>query len=323
MNTILGTMNIDYPNSSLLDKSIDNYQKIIETYIEQTTYPILDTAYYYGNTRTEIILGNILENMNYKMPKISTKANPWYNNDFENCKFGQLSGDNLERQLNTSLTNLKIDNVEFFYLHCPDYETPIDETLEKCDELWRKEKFNYLGISNFSKIQMKEVLEICDKHAFNSPLYYQGMYNLISRKVEEIFPLLDDYSIEFWGYNPLAGGLLTGKYKNHNKDILIDHVISDNRFKNNKIYQNIFWKDEILKSDFFELENCTEYAYKWLQQYSKMSTNDKIIIGASTNEQLISNIEILNKKVEYNETIIKYLNKIYYNIETVSPNYYY
>jgi len=209
---ILGTMNIDYPHTSLLDRTVSNYTKIIEIYINKTADPILDTAYYYGNC--EIILGNILQNMNCKMPKIATKANPWFNNDFSSGKFGQLSADNLESQLNISLANLKVDNVEFFYLHCPDYETPIEETLEKCDELWRKEKFNNLGISNFSKMQMQEVLDICDKNAFNSPLYYQGMYNLISRKVEEIFPLLDDYGIEFWGYNPLAGGLLTGKYKN-------------------------------------------------------------------------------------------------------------
>jgi len=309
---ILGTMNIDYPHTSLLDKTVSNYTKIIEIYIDKTADPILDTAYYYGNC--EIILGNILQNMNCKMPKIATKANPWFNNDFSSGKFGQLSADNLESQLNISLANLKVDNVEFFYLHCPDYETPIEETLEKCDELWRKEKFNNLGISNFSKMQMQEVLDICDKNAFNSPLYYQGMYNLISRKVEEIFPLLDDYGIEFWGYNPLAGGLLTGKYKN---------LETESRFKNNKIYQNIFWKDEILNSDFFELENCTEYAYKWLQQYSKLANTDKIIIGASTHEQLACNLKIFDKDVEYDETVIKYLNKIYFKIEMVSPNYYY
>ena len=315
---ILGTMNIEYPHSSLLDKSIDNYKKIIETYLQTTDDPILDTAYYYGNCRTEIMIGNILNDLCIgKSIKISTKANPWYNNDFESGRHGQLSKYNLEHQLNTSLNNLKVNNVEFFYLHCPDNETPIEETLEKCDELWRKEKFNYLGISNFSKTQMKEVLEICDIKTYNSPLYYQGMYNLMSRKVEEIFPLLDEHSIEFWAYNPLAGGLLTGKYKKQKE------VEKESRFKNNKIYQNIFWKDEILNSDFFNLENCTEYAYKWLQQYSKLTNVDKIIIGASTNEQLVCNLQIFDKKVEYNETIIKYLNKIYFRIEDVSPNYWY
>ena len=314
---ILGTMNIEYPYSSQKDKNIDTYKNIIEQYISSTSNPILDTAYYYGNTKTECILGTIIESLD-KIPKISTKANPWYNNDFNNGIYGQLSGPNLEFQLNSSLKNLKLDSVDTFYLHCPDYETPIIETLEKCDELWRKEKFDNFGISNFSKIQLEEILINCENHKFNSPVYYQGMYNLISRKVEELFPLLTNYNIEFWAYNPLAGGLLTGKYKNKN----LEH---DSRFKNNNIYQNIFWKEEILNNfeDFLSNEKCTEYAFQWLKKYSKLRSNDKIILGVSTIEQLSNNITIMNNNVNYDSNLISYLNNIYNNIENISPNYYY
>ena len=314
---ILGTMNIEYPYSSQKDKSIDTYKNIIEQYISSTSNPILDTAYYYGNTKTECILGTIIESLD-KIPKISTKANPWYNNDFNNGIYGQLSGPNLEFQLNTSLKNLKLEKVDTFYLHCPDYETPIIETLEKCDELWRKEKFDNFGISNFSKIQLEEILINCENNKFNSPVYYQGMYNLISRKVEELFPLLTNYNIEFWAYNPLAGGLLTGKYKNKNLEY-------DSRFKNNNIYQNIFWKEEYFNNlqDFFNNENCTEYALLWLKKYSKLRANDKIILGASTFEQLTNNINIMNSDLNYDSNIIDYLNNIYTNIENISPNYYY
>ena len=75
------------------------------------------------------------------------------------------------------------------------------------------------------------------------PQYYQGMYNLLCRKVEEVFPILNKKDINFWGYNPLAGGLLTGKYINQNLD-----NSESSRFKNNKIYQNIFYKPEIIDS---------------------------------------------------------------------------
>jgi len=319
VNIVLGTMNIEYMHSSQKDKSINTYKNIIQKYIYSTTNPILDTAYYYGNTKTEVVLGNILESLD-KVPKIATKANPWYNNDFSNGILGQLSSVNLERQLKTSLNNLKLDKVDIFYLHCPDHDTPIIETLEKSDELWRKEKFNKFGISNFSKDQLEEILILCDNNKFNSPLYYQGMYNLISRKVEEIFPLLDKYNVEFWGYNPLAGGLLSGKYKNRNLE-----SESDSRFKNNKIYQNIFWKDEILNNceDFFKNENCLEYSFQWLKDHSKIRTNDKIILGVSSEEQLNINLNAINKKTSYNENIIKYLHNIYYKIEDISPNYYY
>jgi len=319
-NIILGTMNIEYPYSSNPDKNIDTYKKIIEYYFQSVENPILDTAYYYGNTKTEYILGHILKDIN-KNYKIATKANPWFDNDFTNGILGQLSKDNLERQLNTSLANLQRNNVDIFYLHCPDYQTPILETLDKCEELWRREKFNYLGISNFSLKQMKEILDICDKNMLSTPKYYQGMYNLISRKVEEIFPLLEEYNIQFWGYNPLAGGLLTGKYNNY----LSNNLSEDSRFKNNKIYQNIFWKDEIINNleDFFKLTNPTEKSIQWLLKYSKLKKNDKIIIGTSTFEQLNSNINIINKNIVYNNSMINYLNNIYNKIENISPNYYY
>ena len=310
-------MNIEYKYTSLKDKSINTYKHIIEKYINSTNNPILDTAYYYGNTKTEEVLGNILENIDKKI-KIASKANPWYDNDFTNGILGQLSKDNIQKQLNTSLNNLKTDNIHIYYLHCPDYNTPFKETLEICDELWRKEKFNYLGISNFSKIQIENILNICDNEKLNKPLYYQGMYNIISRKVEEIFPLLKDNNMEFWSYNPLAGGLLTGKYKNNNLSF-------DSRFKDNKIYQNIYWKDDILNNlnDFFSNNNCLEYSLKWLQNYSNLQDNNNIVIGVSTIEQLNNNIEILNKNINYDKDILKYIDNIYKNIENISPNYYY
>jgi len=282
MNCILGTMNINYPYSSNKNKSIEEYTKMIEKYI---TYvgkkAILDTAYYYGNTTTEEVLGKILPEL-YITPKIATKVNPWLNNDFTNGKLGQLSPIPFEKQLNTSLSNLGVESVEYLFLHCPDYETSIEETLETCEKLWRKEKFNKFGMSNFSYSHLLEVIQLCENHGFNSPDVYQGMYNLVSRKIEEIFPLLNDYYIEFWAYNPLAGGLLTGKYNTETK-----MYNSSNRFKDNKIYQNIFWKEPILThlDDFFKSGKCTEKSFHWLEHYSKMRKNDKIIIGASSLEQ--------------------------------------
>lgn len=317
MRIVLGTMNIEYPYSSNLNTSINEYKNIIDKYISSTDTPILDTAYYYANTKTEEILGNILQDLNVK-PIIATKANPWFNNDFTNGKFGQLSDHNLRKQLKTSLKNLKIDKVNIFYLHCPDYETPIKETLKVCDELWRKESFDSLGISNFSKDQLSEILNLCESEKYNLPQYYQGMYNLISRKVEEIFPLLNDYNMDFWGYNPLAGGLLTGKYSNKK-------IENNSRFKNNKIYQNIFWKDEIFENleDFFKLGNNIEYSLQWLLKYSKLRVNDKIILGVSSIEQLNLNLNIINKKINYDFDKQFFLNNIYYKIENISPNYYY
>ena len=292
---------------------------------------ILDTAYYYGNTSTEKKLGQILETLGVQ-PKIATKVNPWYQNDFTNGKLGQLSKQGILHQLNTSLTNLKVDNVEILYLHCPDYETPIEETLETCDMLWRREKFNYLGLSNFSLSQTKEMINLIEKNCYDVPLtYYQGMYNLISRKVEEIFPLLRENNIEFWAYNPLAGGLLTGKYRDFKNS---SEIVHDSRFKNNSIYQSIFWKPEIIENkkiqEFFQLgygegnQKCIEYSFKWLQKYSKMSSEgDKIVMGCSNVEQLTTSMDICLGNCGYNILEKKYFDDLYKDIAEFSPNYWY
>jgi len=319
---VLGTMNIAYPYSSS-NKSYSEYKDIIQYYLESTSEPILDSAYYYGNKKTEQILGLILDELSVDRSKIkiTTKANPWFENDFTNGKFGQLSKLGLENQLSTSLGNLKTDQVDTFFLHCPDYETPIEETLETCEELWRKEKFISLGIPNFSKHQMREILEISEKNGYKQPSLYQGMYNLISRKVEEIFPLLEDYKIDFWAYNPLAGGLLTGKYIKKDLDL-----VSDSRFKNNSIYKTIFWKDEILEtySDFFNTSDCLETSFHWLEKYSSLRHQDKIILGVSTKEQLKSNIKIIKDNwTLYTPLKLTYLDSLYKKIQTISPNYYY
>ncbi len=308
---ILGTMNINYKYSSNYNEQ--EYINIINEYKNLDGLE-LDTAYYYGNTTTEQFLGN---NFNLSDLKISTKANPWKNNDFTNGILGQLSPINLENQLNTSLTNLKLDNVDTFYLHCPDYETPINLTLSKVDELWRKEKFNNLGISNFSKVQLEEVINILNDNYDIKLKYYQGMYNLICRKVEEIFPLLNDNNICFCAYNPLAGGILTGKYKNNNFE-------NDCRFKNNLIYQNIFWKKDILDNiNFLFDDDCLNISYNWLKNYSLLRENDKIIIGASTTKQLKDNISILLNDYKIDKLKLLDIDSAYKKIKHITPNYYY
>lgn len=324
-NIVLGTMNINYPFTSNPIHNEKYYKSMIEMYIRYiNSKPILDTAYYYGNTTCEQLLGSIIPSLSVK-PIIATKVNPWLDNNFTLNKYGQLNKENLPIQLNTSLKNLKIDKADILYLHCHDYESELKETLEVCDQLYRKEKFDKFGISNYSLSHVFNILEICEENGYILPNYYQGMYNLIARKVEEIFPIINKKGIEFWAYNPLAGGILTGKYKDYNKESL-----PLGRFKNNEIYQNIFWKQPILdnlNNHFFHFkkEKCIQYSYKWLQNYSKMRKTDKIIIGASSIEQLIQNIEILQteKNTIDHLTTINYLNSIYEPIKEFSPNYYY
>ena len=311
MSVVLGTMNIAYAHSSNHDD--EEYTNIIEQYTKDVSQPILDSAYYYGDTKTEYILGNIFSK-NGLYPYVTTKANPWYENDFTTGKLGQLNSENLRRQLAVSLKNLQVEKVHRFFLHCPDYETPIKETLETCNDLWRLEKFEEWGLSNFSLQQTKEVLEICDDNSFRKPVVYQGMYNMICRRAEELFPLLQDNNIEFWAYNPLAGGLLSGKYKNRD----FNH---DSRFKNNTIYQSIFWKPEMLDLVDEITADPLQCAFQFYYQGSLMKPGDKIILGVSTTKQYSQNMSaIQNCHIDFNW---KSFESLYRTIEPATPNYFY
>jgi len=311
MKYILGSMSFTLDNKS---SNLDNndIQDIINYYRSNISIPQLDTARYYDN---EDILGK-LDLHNYL---IDTKANPWYNNDFENGILGQLSRENITNQLDMSLDKLKIDKCNIFYLHCPDYETDIKETLKTCDELYRKEKFNHLGVSNFSKAQLKEILDICEKNNYITPEYYQGMLNPLCRKVDEIRPLLKLYNIKFYAYNPLAGGLLTGKYDTDDPNKF------NSRFSNNSIYQNIFWKKEIinvinkLKKD----NNIYELTWSWMKYHSDLECDDAIILGGTTLNQWKQNIETLDSCKPLSAFTLNKLNNLYLEINDITPNYYY
>ena len=212
-----------------------------------------------------------------------------------------------------------MDRVYRFFLHCPDYETPIHETLETCDELWRQEKYQEYGLSNFSLTQTQEVLQICEKNDYRKPKVYQGMYNIVCRKVEEMFPLLNEYNIDFWGYNPLAGGLLTGKYRNLKEDL------PESRFKNNSIYQNIFWKNEILQmleNLWFKNDDYLDLALLWFKQGSQMRKNDRVILGVSSVSQYQNNMNSYNSQKDYSNIYYDF-NNVYKNNEKCTPNYYY
>ena len=340
MKIILGTMNIEYPWTSNPSNTINGYKSIIDYYIDwsisNSNKPILDTAYYYGNTKTEKVLGEILPELNY-VPQITTKANPWFQNDFTSGQYGQLDKFNLSRQLESSLTNLGLKQVEVFYLHCWDWETPIRETLEITCDMWRREKFNKFGISNFSLDQVNMVMKIIEEQGLCPLSHYQGMYNMIARKVEEIIPIINLNKIEFWAYNPLAGGLLTGKYaKIYNTKFDTDYNSlldeTNSRFGSNKIYQNIFWKEPILKGivDFVNLSNPTNYALNWYRINSKLNClQDGIIIGSSSLEQIKNNLKCLeNNNDNDNENIIDCnaytdFNSKYNEFKSYTPDYFY
>lgn len=115
--------------------------------------------------------------------------------------------------VDASLRRLQTEYIDLYQLHGPDPQTPIDETLRAMDDLARSGKVRYLGCSNFLAYQVARALgrsEALGLARFDS---VQPRYNLLFRQIErELLPLCAEEGIGVIPYNPIAGGLLSGKH---------------------------------------------------------------------------------------------------------------
>ena len=127
------------------------------------------------------------------------------------------SRQNVMRAIDASLRRLGTDHIDLYQIHAWDHHTPIDETLSAMDDLVRSGKVRYIGCSNVLAYQLARSLgrsEVLNLHKFVS---VQPRYNLLFRQNErELLPLCADEGIAGIPYNPLAGGLLTGKHSRGN-----------------------------------------------------------------------------------------------------------
>ncbi len=281
MKIVMGTMTIGNQadantGSTMLDRFID------------AGYSELDTAYVYNQGKTETILGELLVDKSWADNiAIAGKANP--------KEPGGLSAVGIEKQLSTSLDRIKRQQFDLFYLHEPDLDTPIDETLEAIDSAYRNGQLAGFGLSNYAAWQVAQIYERCDKNGWLKPTVYQGMYNAITRDVErELFKCLTDYNMAFYAYNPLAGGLLTGKYQN------TDTLPDSGRFSYHKGYPDRYWKDDNHRAVATISRACRELelpvvnaALGWMLHHSplaKGNADHAVILGASSVTQLEQNL---------------------------------
>jgi len=246
----------------------------------------LDTAHTYCDGRTEEMLGRMLPPPARAKLYLASKVNPWHDDGLQPVE--------VKRQMAEILHRLGSDSVDLLYLHSPDLDTPVEQTLEACFELFQQGSLRHFGLSNFASWQVAEVVEICRRNGWMEPTVYQGMYNALTRDVErELFPCLHNYGIRFYAYNPLAGGLLTGKH------LSLDDLPDSGRFSVERGYVDRYWKKEyfdVLR----ELQNaCAESGLKpvavamsWLINHSRMDAarGDGIILGASSLDHLRQNM---------------------------------
>ena len=249
----------------------------------------LDTAFMYGGGETERMLGAILAHRGREGITLATKAHPGAAAGIPSLRPAEV-----ERQLTGSLQRLGCDAVDLFYLHSPDNDTPLELTLEACARLHAAGKFRRLGLSNYAAWQVADAHHLCRTRGWPLPEVYQGMYNAVTRGVEaELLPCLRHLGISFYAYNPLAGGLLSGRY------VGAAAVPGSGRFHEQANYVPRYWKRSYLTGMEGVQAACaaagvsmTAAALGWLRHHGGLDAarGDALILGASTLQQLDENL---------------------------------
>jgi aryl-alcohol dehydrogenase-like predicted oxidoreductase len=171
-----------------------------------------DTANVYGRGKNEEFVGKALSR-NGKRSRIvlATKVFGRMDDDPNSARSHRR---HIIEQCNASLQRLRTDFIDLYQIHQPTSEIPIDETLRALDDLIRSGKVRYIGTSNYAAWQIMESLWVSKEYGLNRFISEQSPYHLLDRRIErELIPMSQTYGIAIITWSPLAGGFLTGKYK--------------------------------------------------------------------------------------------------------------
>lgn len=197
-----------------------------------------DTADAYTNGESERILGRALAG---RRDKAIVASKVGYGKDADGKEEG-LSEKAILRAIDRTLERLNMAYVDIYYLHRPDRVTPIEASLATVTGLIRTGKIRHFGISNFGAWQTLEILNLCERNGWPRPVMTQMIHNLLVRQIElEYTRLCLARQLHLTVYNPLAGGLLTGKYTS-----LQDEKQGD-RFVSNAMYRRRYWSRRMLE----------------------------------------------------------------------------
>jgi len=168
-----------------------------------------DTADMYVGGKSEQIVGKALKGERDSVvlaSKVGNRMGPGAND------IG-LSRKHIMKAIEDSLRRLETDYLDLYYVHLPDYDTPIEETLRALDDLVHQGKVRYIACSNFRAWQLCQALWVSDVHNLARFDCIQSPYNLLTRDIEyELLLLCASEGVGVSVYNPLAAGLLTGKH---------------------------------------------------------------------------------------------------------------
>jgi aryl-alcohol dehydrogenase-like predicted oxidoreductase len=247
----------------------------------------IDTANVYSLGQSETLLGQALKSL--ALPRdqliIATKATGAMN---ETPNGRGQSRHHLFNEVDVSLKRLQLDYIDLYQLHAFDPLTPFEESLSALNDLVRSGRVRYIGLCNMAAWQIMKSLAVSDRHGWARFSSVQAYYTIAGRDLErEIVPLISDQKLGLMVWSPLAGGLLSGKFKSADDKGPADARRATFDFpvvNKERAFQCI----EVMRPMAAERQiSVAQIALAWLLARPYVST---VIIGAKSMDQLRDNI---------------------------------
>jgi aryl-alcohol dehydrogenase-like predicted oxidoreductase len=246
---------------------------------------LFDTADVYSNGLSEEILGKALGSDRDEV-LIATKVRLPMG---EGPNDAGLSRHHIIRSAEASLRRLGTDYIDLYQVHEWDGQTPLEETLQALDDLVRWGKVRYIGCSNYAAWQLMKSLWTADRNNVSPFVSNQVYYSLQARDIEnELVPVAIDQGIGILVWSPIAGGLLSGKYRRGVEPPAGSRHLTDWNeppvYEEDKLYDTI--EELVAISEGHEV-SAAQVALAYTLAKPAVTS---VIVGARTEEQLADNL---------------------------------
>lgn len=309
----LGTMTFGEDWGVLLRGSPkEESKKIFDTFMDAGGN-FIDTANVYQQGTSEKYLGDFVKSYGRRDTFVlATKYTLNTNADDPNA--GGNHRKNLVQSVKASLDRLQLDYIDILWVHVWDSMTPVEEMMRALDDLIRSGKILYTGISDAPAWIVSQANTIADHMGWSPFIGLQIPYSLIERSAErELLPMAKARDIGVTAWSPLAGGVLAGKYSQHEvtkrrkktsratgNDKELRRYSPDNPM--NAIFlneRNICIADEVAKIARGLERTASQVALNWVRQQQQQQHLPVIIpvIGARTYSQVKDNLGCLDFKL--------------------------
>ncbi|MEO7962003.1 MAG: aldo/keto reductase [Ginsengibacter sp.] len=264
----------------------------------------IDTANVYSEGWSEELTGQSIHNLGLHRDDLvlATKVRGKMGEDPNDSG---LTRKHILKQVEASLKRLQTDYIDLYQIHSYDPLTPLEETLRTLDDLVKSGKVRYIGASNMAAWQLMKALDYSTYHHVSKFVSLQAYYTIAGRDLErEIIPLLNDQKVGLMVWSPLAGGLLSGKYKRDDDENSEGRRVNFDFPPVNKklVFDIVDILGAIAKS---KGVSVAQLSLAWLLKQPAVTT---VIIGANKMEQLDDNLNSVD--VTFSEDELHQLDEV-------------